>query len=45
MNATSSRAHTIFTIILTQTRTNTETMKVPPPIPLSIDSAKAVRAG
>jgi len=30
MNATSSRAHTIFTIILTQTRTNTETMKVPP---------------
>ena len=30
MNATSSRAHTIFTIILTQTSTNMETMKVPP---------------
>jgi kinesin family protein 1 len=28
MNATSSRAHTIFTIILTQTITNQSTMKV-----------------
>lgn len=28
MNATSSRAHTIFTIILTQTVTNKQTMKV-----------------
>ena len=28
MNATSSRAHTIFTIILTQTTTNMATMKV-----------------
>ena len=27
MNATSSRAHTIFQIILTQTRVNRETMK------------------
>ena len=30
MNATSSRAHTIFTIILTQTVTNKQTMKVCP---------------